>query len=119
MTEDRVYIRDLRVETRVGVTEEERSQPQVVVMNVAIAVDLKAPARSDDLSLTVDYGKVILEIADLVRRSEAKLLETIAEQVAGHIARFDPVERVTVEVMKPFPPVAENVGPVSVAVTRP
>ncbi len=115
---DAITIRDLRVETRSGVTAAERENAQVVVINVDIAADLAAAGESDDLADTVDYATVTREVAALVRSSETHLLEAIAHKIARHIAPMKGVRGVTVEVVKPAPPMEEDVGPVSVRVER-
>lgn len=116
---DRITIRDLKVPTKVGVTDEERSTPQTVVITIEIAADLKQASASDRLEDTIDYGRVAVEVAELVRASETKLLETLAEAIASHIGRLNGVQGVTVEVVKESPPVAQEVGPIAVKITRP
>ena len=119
MTEDRIKISQLRVPTHIGATETERSTPQVVIVSLELAVDLAAAGKSDDLDDTVDYDTLTREVGDLVRESNVKLLETLAENIASHVCRVTAVERVTVDVMKESPPVSEDVGPISVRITRP
>ena len=116
---DRISIRDLRVEGRTGVTAEERATPQPLIVNIDIATDLKKAGESDDLADTVDYGAVTSDVARLVRSTETKLLEHLAERIAAHISSLKPVERVSVEVMKMNPPIGEDVGPVAVWIERP
>jgi len=115
---DRVVIRDLRVPARVGVTDEERGRPQSVLVSIEIGTDLSAAGASDELADTVDYDRVITEVAGLLKNEEAKLLEHLAESIAALVVRFDGVRTVTVEVLKEVPPVAEDVGPVGVCIER-
>ena len=116
---DRITISRLKVPTHVGVTDEERSQPQTVIINLELILDLKPAARSDDLADTVDYDRVTTEVAELVRSSETKLLENLAEMIASHVCTLTRVERVSVEVIKEAPPIPEDVGPIAVRITRP
>lgn len=116
---DRIAIQSLRVQTRVGVTEEERSTEQPLVIDLEIETDLAAAGNSDDLGSTVDYHRVTTEVADLVRTTEVKLLETLAEKVAAHLCAFEGVKRVTVAISKESPPIDEDVGPITVRITRP
>jgi dihydroneopterin aldolase len=115
---DRIEIRDLRVMARVGVTDEERATEQPLVINIEIESDLQKAGASDELGDTVDYGRVTLEIAELVRTTETKLLEHLAEMIAAHISSNDGVERVAVEVSKASPPIDEDVGSVGVRIER-
>ena len=116
---DRITIRDLKATTRVGVTEEERASEQVVLVTIEIETDLKRAGATDRLEDTVDYGRVAEEVVELVKSSETKLLETLAERLAAHIGGLTGVEHVTVEVVKESPPVAQEVGPIAVKITRP
>jgi len=115
---DRIVIRDLRIPTRVGVTDEERSRPQPVLVNIEVGTDLSAAGASDELADTVDYDRVITAVAGLLKTEEAKLLEHLADSIAALIVRFDGVRTVTVEILKEVPPVAEDVGPVGVSIER-
>ena len=90
----------LRIPTHIGVTDEERSRPQVVVVDVVMHADLARSGISDDLADTVDYDSVLREITDLVRSSKFQLLERLAEEIANLISRYRGVERVTVEITK-------------------
>ena len=119
MTTDRITFSGLKVPARIGVTEDERSQPQTVIVSLELQVDLSAAATSDDLADTVDYDRLTTEVAGLVRSSETKLLESLAGSIAAHVCAFSGVDRVTVEVSKESPPVSEDVGPIAVRITRP
>lgn len=116
---DRIIVRRLNVATRVGVTDAERAELQNVLIDLALTVDLAPAGGSDDLADTVDYDRLVTDVAELVRGSDVKLLETLAHAIAECACAFNGVERVTVEVAKEAPPVAEEVGPIAVRITRP
>ena len=115
---DSVKVTDLRVSTRIGVTDEERATPQNVLVSVEVFRDLLAASADDDLENTVDYGTLVPETAKLIEQSEHRLLERLAGEVAAHIKRFPGVTGVTVEIAKEDPPLAEDVGRVSVRIER-
>jgi 7,8-dihydroneopterin aldolase/epimerase/oxygenase len=113
---DAIVLRGLRVDARVGVTDDERARPQTVVVDVDIAADLSKAAASDDVGDTIDYGAAVSAIADAVRRSETRLLERLAADVASVLSRMDGVEAVTVEIRKASPPVSEDVEGIGVRI---
>jgi len=119
VTGDRITISNLKVPTHVGVTHEERNELQLVRINLELVLDLKPAGVSDDLRDTVDYDRVTREVAELVGSSETKLLEKLAESIARRLFTLTRVERVSVEVIKEAPPVAADVGPIAVRITRP
>ncbi len=115
---DQIEIRGLRAFTRIGVTEEERKEPQQVVADISIMADLVTPAQTDDLNDTIDYSQVTARVTDVIRSSECRLLEHLAEKIASSIAHFAGVQGVTVEVAKQRPPLAEELEAVAVRIER-
>lgn len=115
---DRITVSGLTVETRIGVTEKERSRPQDVVIDIDIERDLAAAGASDSLEDTIDYDGLVNEVAALARASECNLLETLASRIADRVADKDGVTGVTVKVGKGHVPVDEEVSSISVSVGR-
>lgn len=115
---DSIIVRDLRVKAHVGVTDEERAQAQLLVISLVLYTDLRKAGKSDDLVDTVDYGRVTAEIEELVTTTEAALLESLAEKVAGRIAAMPGINGVTVEIAKDAPPIEQEVGCVAVRIER-
>ena len=118
MTVDSIVVRDLRVETHIGVTEEERATPQTVLIDLDIGVDLRPAGNSDDLTDTIDYSAVTGEVAALAAAESTQLLEHLAERIAEVLLSHSGVMTVTVDIAKESPPVAENVGRIAVRVER-
>ena len=116
---DVISIRGLRVQTRIGFSVEERATPRDVIINIDIETDTRKAGQSDDLAHTIDYGKGAEEVAELVRASEAKLLEHLAERIAAHFSGTYGVERIIVEVVKDEPPIDERISEVAVRIVRP
>lgn len=113
-----IFIRDLRVQTRIGVTAEERAESQWVLVSCELDTDPEAAASSDDVADTVDYGVAVDRIAAVVRTGERNLLERLAGEIADLLTSFAGVTGVTVEVSKESPPVAEEIGGVAVRIER-
>lgn len=111
---DRIAIHDLTVPGRVGVSKEERANPQRLALSVEMEHDFSGLA--DTLERTIDYQALSRRLEDFVRGRSWKLIETLAVQLAEMILREFKPARVTVEVKKFVIPQA---GHVSVRVTRP
>jgi dihydroneopterin aldolase len=116
---DVISIRGLRVKTRIGFSAEERATPRDVIIDIDFETDTRGAGESDDLAQTIDYGKATEEVAELVRASEAKLLEHLAERIAAHFSGTYGVERIIVEVVKDQPPIDESIREVAVRIVRP
>jgi dUTP pyrophosphatase len=77
------------------------------VVDLRLGVDLGAAGRSDDLSRTVDYGKVAETVRAIVMGRPFRLIEALAEALAGAILEaHDIVQEIDVRVEKPSAPIA-------------
>jgi FolB domain-containing protein len=97
---DRISLDNLRLDCRVGVTEEERRSPQKVLLDVGLFLDLARPAASGRLADTVDYREARRQISEFVSGGRFRLLETLAEGVASLVLKNFDADRVTVRVRK-------------------
>ena len=113
---DRILIEGLRVRCVIGVNESERKARQEVVINIALRVDLRTAGRSDDIADTVDYGAVAKSVVEHVAQSRFRVLEALAESVAGMCLADARVTGVDVHIRKPGAlRLADNAG---VEITR-
>jgi FolB domain-containing protein len=115
---DSLVVKDLRLTTRIGVTAEERADPQTVLVSLEVRLDLSEASRSDDLGHTLDYGELVAQIAQLVEGAENRLLEKLAGDIAACVEGFSGVSGITVEVAKADPPLKEEVERVAVKIKR-
>jgi len=98
----RISIVDLEVHYHVGVTDEERAQPQRLLITVEMDYDFSPASLSDRLEKTINYFEVAQELLKYGENRNWKLLEKLTANVADFImSRFKP-EGVTVEIKK-FP----------------
>ncbi len=99
--EDRILLAGMAFLGRHGVFEEEQRVPQRFVVDLELVLDLRPAAAADDLALTVDYAAVRETVRAVVEDDRFRLLETLAETIAGRILASYPVDEVTVRVRKP------------------
>lgn len=107
---DKITIQDLEVLYRVGVPDSERAHPQKLLLTLELSLDLSQAASRDELSETVDYDALSQEILQFGQGRSWKLIETVADQIAGLALRREPVKAVTVEVKKFVIPQARYVS---------
>src|SRR5512136_2951352 len=74
---DKIVIAAVPLFVRIGVTAEERSQLQNVLLDLTLQLDLEPAANTDDLSLTVDYHALVSRLRELAESAECRLLETM------------------------------------------
>jgi dihydroneopterin aldolase len=118
VTGDRIHLRGLRVFGRHGILPHEAELGQVFVIDLELAVDLAAAGRDDDLASTVDYGRLAGRVAELVAGRPRRLVEAVAEDVAGLVLADGRVREVRVRVAKPHAPLPVDAAEVAVEVVR-
>jgi dihydroneopterin aldolase len=98
----RISIVDLEVFYHVGVPDEEREQPQRLLLTVDMGFDFSAAALSDRIERTIDYNALAQDLLKFGEGRSWKLLERLVSNIADMIlAEYRPQE-VVVEVKK-FP----------------
>jgi dihydroneopterin aldolase len=115
---DRILIQEARFQSHVGVSDEERTQPQEIIVDIEMFRDLRAAGESDDLRETVCYATVHTKAAQIIGGKAFHLIETIAEQLAAMVLRDFPIEKVVIRVRKPAALAARNVRYATVEITR-
>jgi dihydroneopterin aldolase len=103
---------------RHGVHPEERAVGQPFVVDVALGVDTRAAARTDDLTQTVDYSRLATQLADAVSRDPVDLIETVAQRVADLCLDDPRVADVEVTIHKPEAPVGVPLDDIAVTIHR-
>lgn len=97
---DRIVIRGLRLDTRVGVPDEERAVAQTVAVDVEIVPESALSGLGDEIGRTVDYFEVAEALKRVAAVGERRLIETLAEELGQATLAFAGVTAVTVEVRK-------------------
>ena len=116
---DRIVLRGLRAVGRHGVLESERLLGQPFALDVALHLDVRAAAATDDLTRTVNYGTPGQELVAVLAGEPFALLEKLAETVAAHCLAASPlVAAVDVVVHKPQAPIPVPFDDVELVVRR-
>ena len=114
---DKVLIKNLQVETIIGIFNWEREVRQVVSIDLEMEFDNKVAAKSDDIEDALDYKKIGKRVSSYVERSKFKLVERLAEQIAKLVLKEFPVSSLTISETKPGAlRGSESVG---ISITRP
>ena len=103
---DWLMVNGLTVLSKVGCLPVEQSVPQPIEVDIALEMDLREVAKTDDIKRGVDYRKVCDLVRQILEQNSFRLLETAAYEIAVNLLKqFPKVERVKVEVRKPHPPI--------------
>ena len=97
---DRILIESLELSSRIGVSAEERAQPQRLTATLALEPLSDFRGLDDRLDKTVDYFMVCECVKVLSLARPRHLVETLAEQIAGELLARFPLRSVEVELRK-------------------
>jgi len=101
-----------------GVFDFERREGQVFTVDLALGLDTRPAAASDDLQDTVDYGSLVASVKAAVENDPVDLIETLAQRIA-EVCLLDPrVEWARVTVHKPDAPIDATFSDVVLTITR-
>jgi len=116
---DKINIKNLEIFAYHGVLPEEKQNGQTFYVSAVLFVDIEAAGKADDLSKSVDYGKVSHLIKSYVRSNIFDLIETVAQGLAEKLLMEYPLLRkVGIEIKKPDAPVGLPLETVSVEIER-
>ncbi|MFO1323105.1 MAG: dihydroneopterin aldolase [Burkholderiales bacterium] len=79
---NKIFIHDLRVESRIGVYDWERHLPQTIRLDLEIGAPSDKPFQSGKIADALDYAKVVARLRAFAKDAPPPLLERFAEKVA-------------------------------------
>ena len=115
---DRLILRDMSFYGYHGDVAAERELGGRYTVSLEIGVDLVDAARTDSLDSAVDYVHVYQLVRQVVEDQQHRLLESMAETIAGLVLPLPRVLSVRVRVGK-VPPVRGVFGEFAVEIIRP
>jgi len=98
---DIIYIKDLRVETIIGIFDWERKVKQEVSIDMEFPFDCKKAAATDSIDDTIDYKAICKGVIKFVEDSSFQLQESLAEGIAALVIEEYNVESIKLRVSKP------------------
>ena len=112
---DEIHIEQLEVSSVIGVSEHERKTPQRLTINISFWPRRETHEMADKIGQTINYAIVAEETQRFVGDQAVNLVETLADQLAAHLLKTFPIQKIRVEIRK-FP--LEHAKYVSAIVTR-
>ncbi|KRF01294.1 MULTISPECIES: dihydroneopterin aldolase [Nocardioides] len=101
-----------------GVFDFERREGQTFVIDLALGIDTRPAAASDDLQDTVNYGTLVDRVRAAVESDPVDLIETVAQRIADICLTDGRVEWARVTIHKPDAPIDATFRDVALTITR-
>lgn len=116
---DCISIENMEVFGKHGVFEEEAFLGQKFVISVKLYFDTRQAGMSDDLTKSLDYGKVCQSVKHFVETERFQLIESLAEMLAHHLLlKYDIIRELEITVKKPWAPVQVHLDTVAITIHR-
>ena len=115
---DRIRIDGMVLQGTHGVHEHEQRTPQPFEVDVELVMDLGRAGRTDDLQQTIDYSAVFTHVGRLVGTTRFRLIEALAERIAGELLDAYGPDEVVVRVRKPAVDLGGTFRAVGVEIVR-
>jgi len=79
---DTVFVKSLRLSATIGCLAWERKIKQALLLSIELKTDHHQISKTDHIADAFDYALICERITAFVEKSECKLIETLAEQIA-------------------------------------
>jgi dihydroneopterin aldolase len=115
---DRLAVLGIEAIGHHGVFDFEKRDGQLFKVDLALGLDTRPAARSDDLQDTVDYGSLVAAVKKAIELDPVDLIETLAERIADVCLTDTRVEWAEVTVHKPDAPIEATFSDVALTIHR-
>ena len=102
---DKLIIVGLEFHGHCGITEEEQKTGQRLSVDLEIAYDVTAAARRDKLQDALDYAEISIRLTEVGKKETFRLIESLAERLAGVLAKEFSIREVHLRLRKLHPPI--------------
>jgi len=98
---DIVFLRELQIDTVIGIYDWERKVRQTISLDIDMATDIHKAATTDNIDDTLSYKTVAKRLIEFVKVSEFELVEALAEKICSIIIEEFKVPWVKLTLSKP------------------
>ena len=98
---DKIFLKNLRLLTRIGLFEWEKQIEQIIRIDLEVGFNISKAAETDNVEYSLDYKSLSNSIKDYVNNNKHELIETLIENIAHLILNEFKVEYITLSISKP------------------
>ena len=114
---DKIFLRNLKVKTRIGIFEWEKAVDQMININLILYLDIKKSAKSKKIEDSVNYKSISKRIISLAENNKFELVESMIENMAEIIFNEYNIQQITISISKPV--AIRGSDDVGIEITRP
>ena len=96
-----VFVRDLELMALIGIYDQEKRDPQRIIVNIDLSVAEGIGPKDDDISHVVSYEIVVKKVEAIIAAGHVNLIETLCEKIAASCLTDKRVKAARVRVEKP------------------
>lgn len=98
----KIFIYDLRIIMKIGVREDERVNPQEVIINLECDFDFTKAMETDNINDTINYKDILRVIQNYCNNHSPKLLEKLGSDLIQEIHKnFSKIKKIKIQIIKP------------------
>ena len=113
---DIIFLHGFKVETLIGVYDWERTQPQLIILDLDIGLKNAQAGDTDNIQDTIHYGEVAEALRAALTSQHFYLLEALAEYIASMVLDDFGAAWIRVRVTKPG--ILPNIKEVGIMIER-
>lgn len=98
---DRIFIKNLAIQTIIGIHDYERQKAQRVILDLEMSADIDAAAKHEHIDKALNYQTIAEVLTDYVQNSHFQLVETLAVEIVKVVQREFGVKGVRLTLHKP------------------
>lgn len=111
-----LFIRELRIETIIGVYEWEKRHKQTLIFDIEVSADINKAIQTDELRYTLDYKAMADRLTEFAENNHFNLVEALAERSAKILQEEFGARWLRLRIAKPGP--LDNARDVGVVIER-
>ncbi len=109
--QDIIFIKDIPVQTIIGIHDFEQVAPQKLLVSVELGTDIRQAAQTDDVQYALDYAAISQLLVDTIEASRFALLEALAEHIVETLFAHFAMHSIKLTLSKPSAiPYTQQVG---------
>ena len=95
-----IFLHGLKLNTKIGVPDWERSISQQLIIDVDIQLKGNQIFKSNDISKTIDYALIESKIKEIGSKHEHRLLEDFGEEIISRLKENFQFEKIILKISK-------------------